>query len=76
MILPLEDANRVDKNIYLFTIPPTCITEIVLGCNIQQSDKDEIIYILKNDNDLSHVKIKEATLNYDEYSLTISELQL
>jgi len=49
MILPLKDANRVNKELYLFNIPPNAITEIVFGYKMQQVDKEEILRIIKKD---------------------------
>jgi len=74
MILPLKDASKIVNEFYLFNVPPSAITEVILGCKMQQADKEEILLLVKNHNQFSHINIKEARLSYDAYSLSIIDL--
>lgn len=49
-----------------------CIKEIILGCNIQDKDKKDIIKIAKQKN--SNIKFFETKRNSEKYELIIKEL--
>lgn len=74
MILPLKDSSRVENELYLFQVPENAITEVILGCKMQQEEKEKILDVIKKNKKLSHIKIKEAKLSFDEYSLSITDL--
>jgi hypothetical protein len=62
MILPVKNANRVNKELYLFNIPSNAITEVVFGCKMQQPDKEKIFRIIKKDKSFSHCKNKRSKI--------------
>jgi Protein of unknown function (DUF2971) len=62
------------QEIHLFDLPPSCITGIVLGLNMNQQNKDELINLLHTELRYHHVKILQARVNYDEDRLDIEPL--
>lgn len=61
VVLPLADCRRVlvhDKTLYLFDLPPRCITRVILGWNMAPSVSEtvrELVHDLNND-----VKVLQA----------------
>jgi len=74
MILPFSDAAEIIHNdkypIYLFDVPASSISLIILGSKMEDSHKEEIKSILKSDTIYSHIELFNATL--DKYSFKIN----
>jgi hypothetical protein len=75
MLRPLKDYTQVetidDTPIYLFALPPDCITGIILGARMAEGRKQEISEYLAADNQYSHVKVYSACLDEREYKLNL-----
>ena len=56
----------------IFQIPVSVIKEIILGCNISESDKEEIIQYVKSK--LPHTKISQSKIARGKFELSFEEL--
>lgn len=73
LIYALEDAKRVLKDdIYLFDLPPSCVTDIIFGCRSSDDLKKDITELINADPKLAHIQIHQAGINYHEYALSLS----
>jgi len=81
MLQPLEKGQRLEKDgaailddegqpIYLFSLPPSCITGIIFGSRMSQENKSKIMHVLSTD-DYSHVKKYQADLDDRKFKLNI-----
>jgi phage replication-related protein YjqB (UPF0714/DUF867 family) len=78
VLMPLEEADelRTQKGdpIHLFSIPPNCITGVILGARIDEYNKRELGRFLQSDDRYEHVLLSEAALNEEEFRLVIAPL--
>ncbi len=76
MIVPLDTANRVfgdaDK-IYLYTVPLSSISSIIIGARASSNLYDELNTLLQS-NDNQHITLKKAKLNPVDESIQIDEI--
>ena len=81
MLQPLENGKRLEKDgvvilddegqhIYLFTLPPSCITGVIFGSRMSQETRSKIMHVLSTD-DYSHVKSYQAVLDDRKFKLNI-----
>lgn len=81
MLQSLESGKRLEKDgkailddegqpIYLFTLPPSCITGVIFGSRVSQENRGEIMHVLSTDH-YSHVKTYQAILDDREFRLNI-----
>jgi len=64
-----KSINVNGKSIHLFDIPPSCISEIILGARCEKVVEDEIRHILASSKNWSHVKLLRATSDEKVYQL-------
>jgi hypothetical protein len=81
LLQPLKNGRRLEKEgefilddyeqpIYLFPLPPSCVTGIIFGSRISQADKREMLRVLFTDR-YSHVKRYQAVLDEKKFELNI-----
>lgn len=74
----LIDANTINEQVsptaYLFNLPGSAITEVIVGANADEALITSINEILNNDSELSHVKLKRAKVSKCEFSLEFDDL--
>jgi hypothetical protein len=81
MLQSLENGQRLEKDgvailddegqpIYLFSLPPSCITGVIFGSRMSQENKSKIMHVLSTD-DYSHVKKYQAVLDDMKFKLNI-----
>jgi hypothetical protein len=75
MLMPPDYANywkfpkkRGDPLIFLFELPPTCITGVIIGCNASHSLKAQILG-LRNNSATEHIQIKQTAIDDVDYKL-------
>jgi hypothetical protein len=84
MLQPLENGKRLDKDgiailddegqpIYLFTLPPSCITAVIFGSRVSQENRGKIMHVLSTEH-YSHVKTYQAVLDDRKFKLSIVRL--
>lgn len=61
--------NKKGNNIFLSKFPKDLIMSIYCGCNMSNDNKMKITNIIKNDDELSHVKIYNLEISDKYYSL-------
>jgi hypothetical protein len=75
MLRPLQDATETRLSpigiLHLFSFPPTCITEVILGYRMSTQFRSEILEFLRTERDYDHVKILLAELDDKEFRLNI-----
>lgn len=80
MVKSLKDATKVientEGNIHLYSLPPTCITGIILGQKMTANARSEIIEFVGNDNRYSHAAISEALSSGRDYKIEIVPIEL
>jgi hypothetical protein len=73
----LKDAHSQPKSgVYLFSIPPNCIREIIFGSHAEKTKKPSIeptLELIKSNSALSDIKIKRAHLSRRNFLLDISD---
>lgn len=62
-----------DHEICLVPIPIECVKGITLGCNILEESKQNIIALLKSNDNYSHIKLSHIELDEKEFRLNIIE---
>ncbi len=67
MLTPSGHCCQKNFDIMLVDIPPTAISGIYLGANMEESIQDKIIYACKNNR--LHIPIYKASLSHTSYSL-------
>jgi len=61
--------NKNNEDVYLFSFPPQCIKEIILGCCMEESKKAEIIEILTSDKEYGDVEVFQTKMHNSDYAL-------
>jgi hypothetical protein len=78
MIRKLSESDRRIANstgdIYLFALPPECIRSIILGCRMLESEKQKIIGYINKEARYKHVKILEASMDRQSFSIGINPI--
>lgn len=81
MLQPLENGKRLEKDgiailddegqpIYLFPLPPSCITGVIFGSRMSQDNRGKIMHVLSTEH-YSHVKTYQAVLDDRKFRLNI-----
>jgi hypothetical protein len=75
MCAPLEDADQVTEKdgeaIYLFSIPPECISEIILGSRTTTAMRGALSALVSEEDRYKHVSISRAELDEKTASVQI-----
>jgi hypothetical protein len=78
MIVALKNCQNViasqQDDVYLFELPKSCITGIVLGCRISTEHKERFLNVLRNDDDYRHVSLRQAEMDEKEFRLRFIEI--
>lgn len=79
MLMPTSKANRVITNalgnqIFLFSVPPTAIRKVILGCRASDSLVRAMQTTIDSNPALSHVKIERMVLHEQNFSLVHSAI--
>lgn len=69
-----ETVTVGDEEIHLVSIPPTCISGIILGSRMPEERKAEIVEVLTRDNRFSHVEMMQAELHPRKFALNFRGL--
>jgi hypothetical protein len=79
MIVVLKNCQNViasqQDDIYLFELPKSCITGIILGCRMSAENKERILKILGNDDEYRHVSLKQAEMDEKEFRLRFTDIR-
>ena len=79
MIVALKNCQNViaseQDDIYLFELPKSCITGIILGCRMSTEDKERILNDLRNDDEYRHVSLRQAEMDEKEFRLRFIEIR-
>lgn len=81
MLQPLENGKRLEKDgiaildderqpIYLFPLPPSCITGVIFGSRMSLENRGQIMHVLSTDH-YSHVTTYQAVLDDRKFRLNI-----
>jgi DUF2971 family protein len=75
MLRPLKESNGPiithDRSIHLFSIPPECITGIILGCRMRPEQREKILRFVCTDKRYSHINRYRSFLHEQEFKLNI-----
>lgn len=79
MIKPLKKADRIielaEGNIHLFTLPPGCISGLILGEKMRSETRASIVNSVAKDIDYSHLTISEAVSDSTAYAMKIRKIR-
>ncbi|MEZ8111727.1 DUF2971 domain-containing protein [Vibrio splendidus] len=75
-VLPDADTiiDAIDSPVHLFNFPADLIEEIIIGVNAKASLTEAILRIIDDNAELSHVKVKQASVSEVEYALCLNDL--
>jgi tetratricopeptide (TPR) repeat protein len=77
MVMPLKESNqKIEQEgfpVHLYDLPASSITGIILGCRIQEDDRERILDFLASDARYGHVIVSRATLDPRAFRLELSE---
>lgn len=77
MVYTLRDCqNKIPgetHDIYLFPIPIECITGLIIGCRMPDTNKQSIRDLLRSDNRFAHISISQAEIDHREYKLNFNK---
>lgn len=75
MLQLLENSNETIRtelgDIYLFSIPPSCIRGVIIGSRMSGHDRAEIRRIFKRDERYSHVQVYSSVLDEKRFILNL-----
>lgn len=78
MIQTFRDWKGVIRNtvppIYLCPIPIECMKGIIVGCRAKMEDLESLKDLLKSDSKFSHIVLKKALIDEEQYKLNIIEI--
>lgn len=79
MIVALRNCKNVialqKDNVYLFELPKSCITGIILGCRMSTENKERILNLLSRDDGYRHVSSRQAEMDEKEFRLRFVEIR-
>ncbi|EJS4021986.1 DUF2971 domain-containing protein [Vibrio parahaemolyticus] len=75
-VLPEADMiiNTIDPAVHLFNFPADLIEEVIIGVNAKASLIEAILRTIGENAELSHVKVKQASVSETEYALCFKDL--
>ncbi|HDY7635593.1 TPA: hypothetical protein RQJ80_004443, partial [Vibrio vulnificus] len=75
-VLPEADTiiNTIDPAVHLFNFPADLIEEVIIGVNAKASLIEAILRTIGENAELSHVKVKQASVSETEYALCFKDL--
>jgi Protein of unknown function (DUF2971) len=75
MIKGLKRADRIlelpTENVYLFSIPPSCIVSIILGQRMDSETRQQVIEFSRTDKRYTHVSVFQARSSTDKFAIEI-----
>lgn len=63
-----------NEEIYLYPIPIECITGVISGCRISDTDRRALYSLLKSTETYSHIRILQAAIDEREYKLNFTNV--
>jgi hypothetical protein len=78
MIVALKKCRNViasqQDDIFLFELPKSCITGIVLGCRMSTENRERILNLLRHDDEFRHVSARQAEMDEKEFRLHFNKI--
>ena len=79
MIQTFRDWKGVVKDaeppIYLYPIPIDCIKGIIVGCRTEVENLQLLKDLLKSDVKFSHIVLKKAVIDEEQYKLNVIDIK-
>jgi len=69
ILAPLSECTENRDGMHLYAFPPECVTGVILGCKVAQTDENELMEVLKSDQRYAHVVCTRARLDEREFRL-------
>jgi len=66
-IIKRDSRGGINRNVYLFNLPPSSIRGVVIGYNCTDDIRDSIVKLIRNDPELQHLYIKKSVLKTSGY---------
>jgi len=78
MIKGLKQADKIVEtptgNVFLFSIPLSCIVTIILGQRMVPETRQQVIEFVRNDKRYTHVSLFQARSSIDKFAIEIQPL--
>jgi len=78
MIKGLKQADKIlqnpNGNVYLFSIPPSCILSVILGQRMVPEIRQQVIEFVRTDKRYAHVSLFQARSSPDKFAIEIQPL--
>jgi hypothetical protein len=75
MIKGLKQADKnlqiPTGNVYLFSIPPSCIVSVILGQRMVPETRQQVIDFVRTDKRYTHVCLFQARSSTDKFAIEI-----
>ena len=75
MIKELKEADKILQmptgNVYLFSIPPSCIVSVILGERMVPETRQQVIEFLRTDKRYTHVSLSQARSSTNKFAIEI-----
>lgn len=80
MLMPTSKANRIvtdssGNQVFLFSIPPTAISKVILGCRATDSLEQAVVSAIDSNPALSHIKVEKMDLHEQSFSLVHNSIK-
>lgn len=76
MIVPLDESDEkieAPVPIHLFSVPPECITGLILGCRTSEVDRSRLLEVVVDGSRYAHIDVRQAALHESAFRLTLTE---
>ena len=71
----IENAQSKGTPIYLYPIPIDCIKGIIVGCRTEVENLQLLKDLLKSDVKFSHIVLKKAVIDEEQYKLNVIDIK-
>ncbi|MGI2922194.1 DUF2971 domain-containing protein [Vibrio diabolicus] len=69
----LRSISEDPSTIFLYRVDPKAIKSVCFGCRVDQTEKSELVEIIRSNKKLKHVKIYQADVNSERFELEIKK---
>jgi Protein of unknown function (DUF2971) len=78
MMVALDDCTKkiavAPNALYLFALPPECVTGIILGCRTTSATKTRVVELLRSDSRYRHLNMRDAVTHAARFALRFRDL--
>lgn len=69
-------VRKAESSIYLYPFPIDCIKSVIVGCRAKNEDLTLLKSLLKSDSKYSHIVLKKALIDEEDYKINIKTIDI